>query len=73
MAIDRPLEDPETPFKIYLNFIAEILTIIFAIEALIKIIALGFYWNGSKSYLKNGWNRLDFSIVLLTLAQMNPA
>lgn len=31
-----------------------------------KIIVSGFYWNGDKSYLKNGWNILDFIMVCLS-------
>lgn len=34
---------------------------------IIKIIVYGFAWNGEKSYIKNGWNILDFIIVLVSL------
>ena len=40
------------------------MTGIFTVEALFKIIALGFLFNGQKSYLRDPWNFLDFIIVL---------
>uniref|UniRef100_A0A8C2T0I0 Voltage-dependent L-type calcium channel subunit alpha n=1 Tax=Coturnix japonica TaxID=93934 RepID=A0A8C2T0I0_COTJA len=46
--------------------------IFFAIEAMLKIIAYGFLFH-TDAYLRNGWNVLDFSIVLvtMTLEQIN--
>mmetsp|Transcript_34050 Transcript_34050/g.33235 ORF Transcript_34050/g.33235 Transcript_34050/m.33235 type:complete len:114 (-) Transcript_34050:1194-1535(-) len=41
---------------------------IFVIEALLKIIAFGFLFNGKKSYLRNYWNILDFFVVTISLA-----
>ncbi len=51
--------------------INETLSYIFAIEAFIKIIALGFYFNGKNSYLKNGWNKIDFFVVVNWVATFN--
>ena len=42
------------------------LTCAFAIEAILKIITTGFWFNGSKSYLRDSWNILDFSIVVFS-------
>jgi len=42
-----------------LEFFGNLLTFIYNIEALIKIIAL------EKDYFINNWNRFDFSIVLV--------
>jgi len=36
---------------------------IFLVEALIKIIAMGFFF-GENAYLNEGWNKLDLLIVL---------
>ena len=36
---------------------------IFCLEALLKVIALGFVLH-SDSYLRNGWNVLDFIVVV---------
>ena len=43
------------------------LTVFFTIEALLKIITLGFLFNGRKSYLKSGWNIIDFTVVITSL------
>lgn len=39
-----------------------IFTLIFTIECCLKIIGMGFY--GSKGYLKDRWNWLDFIVVI---------
>lgn len=39
------------------------MTIIFTFEVTIKIISLGFYFNGPGSFILDGWNILDFIIV----------
>ncbi|XP_030839908.1 voltage-dependent T-type calcium channel subunit alpha-1I isoform X5 [Strongylocentrotus purpuratus] len=44
----------------YLNYI---FTAVFILEALLKIFALGF-----KRYFKDGWNQLDVTIVILSIA-----
>jgi len=42
----------------------------FYCEAIIKIIALGFVANGKKSYIREAWNILDFTIVMSALISM---
>ena len=44
-----------------------ILTSFFFIEACIKIVSYGLITNGQHSYLKNGWNILDISVVLISV------
>ena len=46
------------------------MTIIFTTEALLKIITLGFVFNGRHSYLRNTWNILDFIIVIFALVSL---
>ncbi len=36
---------------------------IYTIEMLFRLVAVGFYWAGERSYLKNNWNKVD-SIIL---------
>ena len=43
-----------------------LISIIFIVECLLKVMAFGFYF-GHKTYLKDGWNILDFVIVLFSL------
>lgn len=45
-------------------------TIIFLVEAVIKIIAHGFVMNGKYSYLRKSWNQLDFFIVVASVLDM---
>lgn len=54
--LESPLADPEgESVKLYEQTNIAF-TIIFLIEALIKIIAFGFWRNGKTSYLKKTWN-----------------
>ena len=48
------------------------MTTIFALEMLTKIMAVGFLFNGATSYIRNGWNILDFIIVMSSVAGMLP-
>ena len=43
------------------------MTVIFTIEAMLKIITTGFLFNRKNSYLRNSWNVLDFLIVSFAL------
>jgi hypothetical protein len=43
-----------------------IISIIFVVEAVVKILVQGFYW-GNKTYLKDPWNILDFIIVCFSI------
>lgn len=59
--LDAPnLKDPYQMKTI--QAVLTIISIIFIIEALVKVIVHGFYWT-PKSYLKDNWNVLDFIIV----------
>jgi hypothetical protein len=65
LALDEPrLSDPYQ-----INTIREmllIISIIFVIEMVLKIIVMGFYW-GPRTYLKDNWNILDFIIVMFSV------
>ena len=39
------------------------------LEALIKIVAFGFIKNGNSSYLRNPWNVLDFTLMIISIVQ----
>jgi hypothetical protein len=66
LSLENPLSDPNGKIRKAANMMDYFLTIIFISEALIKIAAFGFIMNGSKSYLRNNWNILDFIIVLIS-------
>ena len=46
------------------------MTVLFAIEFMLKVITFGFIFNGPKSYLRNGWNVLDFFIVVVSITSL---
>ena len=64
------MEDKNSSKSKVLNQIDLLTTICFCIEAVLKIIAQGFIFNGEKSYLLNTWNILDFSIVLFSVESL---
>jgi hypothetical protein len=67
LALDNPLNDPNSNFSHNLNKIDIICTVVFTFEAMAKIVAYGLWECGSKSYLRSEWNILDFFVVTLTL------
>jgi len=71
LAIDTYFSDyPEdSPVVITWNNIDYFFNICFAIEAFIKSIALGFMQDEG-SYLREGWNQLDFFIVMTSFVDM---
>ncbi len=67
LALDNSLVDPDSNYAFTLFWIDIGTTIIFIIEAFMKILSFGFAFNGPSSYIKNTWNRLDFLIIILSL------
>ena len=49
-----------------MTLLFNIISSIFIIECVLKIIVMGFYF-GERTYLKDEWNILDFIIVLFTI------
>ena len=47
-----------------LNYLDQLITVAFIIEAFVKIIAMGFLINGTGSYMRSIWNALDFLVVV---------
>jgi hypothetical protein len=67
MVFDDPLADAEQEiFKIFDNINLGISAIFFT-ELIMKIVVYGFIFNGTDSFLRNGWNILDFVIVLTSV------
>jgi len=54
-----------------LDLIGFVFTIIFTLEALIKIIAMGFILH-PQAYLRDGWNVIDFFVVTTGLLEILP-
>ena len=45
LVIDSPLRDPEDPTIVFIGYLDNCFTILFTLEAMIKIVALGFAMN----------------------------
>jgi hypothetical protein len=61
--------DSECEFQQVLAVVDLIVTILFIIEMVIKIIGLGFGF-AKHTYLGNSWNRLDFFIVVVSIINL---
>lgn len=61
--------DIETGYNNILDAIGRVLTIVFLIEAIIKIYAMGFFLN-QKAYLRDTWNLIDFAVVVTGLLEL---
>jgi hypothetical protein len=67
LAMESPLDDPESAKIGILKNIDYFMTVAFFLEMMTKIITFGFAFTGKDSYIRNGWNILDFIIVAASL------
>ena len=73
LCIDTPLNNPDSVLSQTLAVIDIIFSIVFLVEAILKILAFGFFWNhyqGVGAYILNAWNVLDFVVVTMSLADI---
>jgi hypothetical protein len=69
---DRISPEFDTNYNDTLDKVGIVLSIIFFIECICKIIAMGFVVH-SKSYLRDSWNRLDFFVVAVSVFDFTSA
>jgi hypothetical protein len=67
LSIYNPLDDPKSTLSLVNQYLDIALVIYFTLEAILLIIVNGFLRNGRKSYIKQGWNLMDFFIVVVSL------
>ena len=67
LTMESPLLDSTSTLAKTLKNIDYFMTGIFTLEMLIKIIAMGFLFNGTGSYLRDPWCILDFVVVLISI------
>ena len=67
LALDRPLLDKNSSFKKALHVIDILLTVVFSLEAVLKIFGFGIYFSGRRSYFRSSWNLLDFIVVIFSV------
>ena len=70
LAIEDPYEKPGTMKVRILAELDLVLSFTFLCELLIKVIVLGFAFNGEDSYLRNAWNIMDFVIVFFSMVSI---
>ena len=71
LALDNPLDDPKGKIALILSDLDLAFTSLFAIEFVIKTITYGFIFNGKQSYMRNTWNIIDISILVLSVSILN--
>lgn len=59
-----PTEDSNTQLHVFQEQVEYVFLIIFTVETFLKILAYGLVMHPS-SYIRNGWNLLDFVIVIV--------
>ncbi|KAE9001800.1 Sodium channel protein type 5 subunit alpha [Phytophthora rubi] len=69
LAADNPLADPTSNLATFLKGLDKSLAIVFAIEMVIKIVAMGLLLHKG-SYLRNSWNIIDGVIVISSLIML---
>jgi len=70
LAIENPLNNPDSMLSQCLVIINMTMTFIFLLESLLKVVATGFLFNGKTSYLRNPWNVVDFFIVFVSISSI---
>jgi len=59
--------------NLFVNHADIVFTVIFTVEMVLKIIGMGFFWGKGNTYLRDGWNCLDFVITTGSLVALLPA
>jgi len=70
LALDNPLNNPNSSLTDYLLLSDYILTSCFIFESLLKIISQGFLLNGDGAFMKSGWNVIDFIVVVISVVSI---
>lgn len=64
------MNDPASTLIHFLQYTDIILTIFFLSESVFKIITYGFLFNKEQSYLRDGWNVIDFLVVIVSIISL---
>lgn len=54
-----------------LYYIDIVVTALFTVELILKVLVFGFMFNGKDSYIRNAWNIMDFIIVVFSLISLS--
>lgn len=72
LAVETPLDAPGILKLKILQYIDYFMTAAFTFEMLLKWFTYGFAFTGKHAYIRQGWNCLDFLIVMSALFGLNP-
>lgn len=72
LAMDVSYTDPASVKKSTLHWIDVSTIVVFTVEAVIKVVTFGVIVNGEKSYLRDGWNLLDITILVFSYICLTP-
>ena len=67
LTLETPRLDPNSGLALTLRLTNYAFTCLFLVEAILKTCALGFAFT-PRAYLNDGWNRLDFFVLLVSVA-----
>ena len=67
LTFDNPLDPQVSAKKTVLSVLDYVMASLFTLEFTINVILFGFIINGKHSYMRDGWNVMDFLIVLFSL------
>ncbi|GLE00148.1 hypothetical protein PINS_up008875 [Pythium insidiosum] len=70
LSLDNPLDDPDSTLSKILENFDDVFTGVFYVEMVLKVVDQGFLLNGKTSYLRDGWNIVDFVIIICSSITM---
>lgn len=71
LILESPLNDPKSKLADNLFYIDIVVTGLFTVELILKVIVFGFIFNGKDSYMRSAWNIMDFIIVAFSLTSIS--
>ncbi|XP_056264693.1 voltage-dependent T-type calcium channel subunit alpha-1I-like [Pseudoliparis swirei] len=69
IALERPGIHPGSVEQLLLNTSSYVFSVVFLVEMIFKVLALGLVF-GSESYCRSNWNKVDGSLVVLSLVHI---
>ncbi len=69
LAMERPLIPPDSIERAFLSFSNYVFTFVFALEMLLKVIAVGMFY-GTEAYFTSGWNIMDGLLVTVSIVDI---
>jgi hypothetical protein len=71
LIFENPLHDPNGTKAKVLYVFDIVMTTLFSLEMVLKVIVTGFLFNGKNSYMLDNWCQLDFLIVIISIINLS--